>query len=228
MERLVQILYLVSNGLLVPVIAGLLGLFAWALLEVGGFVREFLLRRRMRQPWETFLDTLQSDPTSPQRSIVKTFFDRSDYPGFLAVFAEEGRPLLGRSVHLGRLVSQLELEAEAELARMSFGVRVGPILGLMGTLIPLGPALIGLASGDVETLARNLVVAFSTTVLGLCVGGVCYVLSLVRRKWYSQDLTDIDYLYQCLFDDGENDESLAEPEIAPASLAASSAIENAG
>ena len=78
-------------------------------------------------------------------------------------------------------------------------MRVGPLLGLMGTLIPLGPALMSLASGDIQTLSKNLVVAFTTTVLGLFVGGVCFAMSLARRRWYAQDIADIEYLYQCLF-----------------------------
>ena len=72
------------------------------------------------------------------------------------------------------------------------------MLGLMGTLIPLGPALIALSKGDVELLATNLITAFATTVLGLIVGGVGYVLSIVKKRWYLQDLSDMEYIAKSL------------------------------
>jgi biopolymer transport protein ExbB/TolQ len=64
----------------------------------------------------------------------------------------------------------------------------------MGTLIPLAPALAGLAEGDVAKLSRNLRVAFSVTVLGLLVGAVAFALSLVRDRLYGQDLSDLEYV----------------------------------
>ena len=66
-------------------------------------------------------------------------------------------------------------------------------LGLMGTLIPLSPALEGLADGDVATLADNLRVAFSITVLGLLVGALAFAISLVRERLYGQDYSDLEY-----------------------------------
>ncbi len=73
-------------------------------------------------------------------------------------------------------------------------VRAGPALGLMGTLIPLSPALAALASGDVAELSDNLRVAFSVTVLGLLIGAVAFGISLVRDRLYGQDLSDLEYV----------------------------------
>jgi biopolymer transport protein ExbB/TolQ len=71
---------------------------------------------------------------------------------------------------------------------------VGPMLGLVGTLIPLQPALAGLAKGDMQAMASNLQIGFTTTVLGLLVGGACYAVSVVMRGWYQQDLADMSFL----------------------------------
>jgi biopolymer transport protein ExbB/TolQ len=68
----------------------------------------------------------------------------------------------------------------------------------MGTLIPLGPALSGLSSGDMASLAANLVVAFTATVVGLLISGVAYGVGLARRTWYSRDLTDLEFVAQRL------------------------------
>ena len=79
------------------------------------------------------------------------------------------------------------------LEPLRIGVRAGPILGLMGTLIPMGPALIGLSQGDIKSMADNLVIAFATTVIGLVVGGICYGTMVIRSRWYRQDLSDLEY-----------------------------------
>jgi len=64
--------------------------------------------------------------------------------------------------------------------------RSGPILGLMGTLIPLGPGLTALGNGNIDILATALTVAFDTTVVGLLIGLVAYSMGRVRRRWYEQ------------------------------------------
>jgi biopolymer transport protein ExbB/TolQ len=73
-------------------------------------------------------------------------------------------------------------------------VRFGPALGLMGTLIPLSPALEGLAKGTVKLLSDNLRVAFSVTVPGLLIGAIAFAVSLVRDRLYARDLSDLEYV----------------------------------
>ncbi len=71
---------------------------------------------------------------------------------------------------------------------------MGPALGLMGTLIPLSPALAALAEGDVQRLTDDLRVAFSVTVVGLLVGMIAFAVSLVRDRLYAQDYSDVEYV----------------------------------
>ena len=79
-------------------------------------------------------------------------------------------------------------------------VRAGPALGLMGTLIPLSPALTGLANGDTATLSQDLRVAFSVTVVGLLIGAVAFGLSLTRDRMYGQGLSDLQYIAAVISD----------------------------
>ena len=71
-------------------------------------------------------------------------------------------------------------------------VRVGPILGLLGTLIPLGPGLAALGSGDILTLAQALTIAFDTTVTGLSVGALSFLISKYKKQWYESDLIAVE------------------------------------
>ncbi len=91
-------------------------------------------------------------------------------------------------------IADFDASSLRRLERTRILVRFGPALGLMGTLIPLAPALNGLASGDVNELTDNLKVAFSITVLGLLVGAVAFAISLVRDRLYGQDLSDLQFI----------------------------------
>ena len=97
-----------------------------------------------------------------------------------------------------KLLQEYEFYTIKRLERTRILVRIGPMLGLMGTLIPLAPALVGLASGDVAALSENLVTAFSVTVIGLLIGGLAFLVSIVRDRLYSQDISDMEYLLELL------------------------------
>lgn len=58
------------------------------------------------------------------------------------------------------------------------------MLGLMGTLIPLGPGLAALGEGELTILTTAMTVAFDTTVIGLLAGIIGFVLGRMRRRWY--------------------------------------------
>ncbi|CAA0101877.1 Uncharacterised protein [Halioglobus japonicus] len=102
---------------------------------------------------------------------------------------ELGTALAERSVTLARFrrgadLAHFERYAQRRLERADLLARSGPILGLMGTLIPLGPGLSALGTGNIEILATALTVAFDTTVIGLLVGLIAYLIGRVRRRWY--------------------------------------------
>lgn len=99
---------------------------------------------------------------------------------------------------LERLFGEYEIKMAARLEKTRIMATVAPMVGLMGTLIPMGPALIGLSQGNIVQLADNLIIAFATTVLGLLVGSIGYVLTMVRRRWYQYDLEDIEYILESI------------------------------
>jgi hypothetical protein len=66
--------------------------------------------------------------------------------------------------------------------------RLGPAMGLVGTLIPMSTGLASLSQGDTSRLSSDLVVAFSTTVVGLSSGVAAYILYIIRARWLESDL----------------------------------------
>lgn len=90
------------------------------------------------------------------------------------------------------------MEAEKELERSRTFIKLGPMLGLMGTLIPMGPALVGLAQGDISSMAYNMQVAFATTVVGLVIAAVGIITLQVKQRWYAREMNDLEYLYKVI------------------------------
>lgn len=70
----------------------------------------------------------------------------------------------------------------------------------MGTLIPMGPGLAALGSGDITTLSNAIIVAFDTTVVGIGAGAVTYIVSKVKKRWYEQYLSNLDALSRAILD----------------------------
>lgn len=89
-------------------------------------------------------------------------------------------------------LSYIEALARKRIERADLISRIGPMLGLMGTLIPLGPGLAALSQGDLQTLSTAVTVAFDTTVLGLLAGVAGFVIGRFRRRWYDQLLDELD------------------------------------
>jgi biopolymer transport protein ExbB/TolQ len=89
------------------------------------------------------------------------------------------------------IVENEELILFKKLEKTEIIAKIAPAIGLMGTLIPLGPGLLALGAGDTQSLSVNLIIAFDTTVLAMASAALTFVVSRVRRRWY---MKDIDYL----------------------------------
>ena len=187
MDVLTQVLYTLSGALLVPVVVALLGMVVWVAVYLGGLAGEWWRRRRCVPAIRALVEQLKHDP--PRRLA------RRELPPLCGFLHQAFRH---PQADPEKTLADIQLQAERSLDLLALGTRLGPVLGLAGTLIPLGPALVALSQGDIATLSAKLVVAFTTTVLGLLVGAVCFTMHLIRKHWYMQDLSDIEFLFQRL------------------------------
>lgn len=110
---------------------------------------------------------------------------------------ETGLALGERWGGLQRLLASGDLARAAQqgkrrIERADFITRLCPMLGLMGTLIPLGPGLSALGDGELSILTTAMTVAFDTTVMGLLGGIIGFVLGRLRRRWYDQLMTQLE------------------------------------
>ena len=85
-------------------------------------------------------------------------------------------------------LAALELMALRRLEFVRISTRVAPMLGLVATMIPMGPALNALAEGQIAEVSRGLTMAFSAVILALIASAITYAIAQVRRRWYASDL----------------------------------------
>lgn len=193
MNYISDILYWISTGLLVPVIVLLIVLFVRSLLLIGSFFGQYMAIRKTAALLKQELDGLTIDKLpelggklpSKSGSLVMTYIHR--------ILAMKDNP-----AHVQRLLAEYEITADKDLAISKTLTKMGPMLGLMGTLIPMGPALVGLSTGDISSMAYNMQVAFATTVVGLFAAAIGFITQQVKQRWYLQDMTNLEFLAELL------------------------------
>lgn len=186
MESLIYTLSWISTALQVPVVVAILYLLARGLLALGGFYGQWSDRLRRRHHMSTLadipatqlLDTLEQACVRPKDALRQAL--------------QALRKAPADPVWHERVVTEFELAVDQRLALFRTMTRIGPLLGLMGTLIPLGPALVALAGGDIAVLARKMEVAFATTVVGLVIGAIGFMLHQTTQRWAMDDLSLLD------------------------------------
>ena len=193
MNVISDVLYWISTGLLVPVIVLLILFFLRALLLIGSFFGQYLSMRKNERFLKEKMENLTADgieefeKSLPENStsLVMMFLQR-------IIMSKQS------NAHVQRLVSDFEVAADKDLAISKTMTKMGPMLGLMGTLIPMGPALVGLAAGDIASMAYNMQVAFATTVVGLFVSATGFVTQQIKQRWYLQDMINLEFFTELL------------------------------
>ena len=188
MKYVSNVLFWISNGLLVPVIVGLLYFFVNSILLLGVFFNQYLTHSKQTKLLKKTLDSLRADDME-KLTVEAGKLPQSNFTGFLHNIIEAPS-----KAYSNRLLADYEVRADAELGKYKLLTKFGPILGLMGTLIPMGPALAGLATGDVASMAYNMQIAFATTVVGLFVGAIGYVLLQIKQRWFVAELADLEFI----------------------------------
>lgn len=196
MDYLSNMMNVFQVSLMLPVMILLTILEFVTLVQVGDFISEYTKRHRNWSSLETICKKIQHDLKKSDFSEASRKLEDIRQNELVTSFAKESAPYLEEQhiPAIERLSQEYEIKMAKRLEHTKITNTIGPILGLMGTLIPLGPALIGLSAGDLGTLAQNLMVAFATTVVGLFAAGISYVLMQIRRRWYWEDMADINYI----------------------------------
>lgn len=199
---LTEIMHTISSDLIVPVILLLLLFIVYSLYSIGSVIVEVVAeRRRYRAYIPELVATLDAaDPADLESVIEKSGLLRNQKDDLLELACYLYLPEDARTEVAKRLLANEDMAYQKTLGRTDVAAKVAPMLGLMGTLIPLGPGIVALGTGDTETLASALLVAFDTTVAGLATAVVCYVISRMRRRWYADYLVSMEAAFNTLLE----------------------------
>lgn len=100
---------------------------------------------------------------------------------------------------LEHLVMESEEVLKHDLDPTKMLVKVAPSLGLLGTLIPMGVSLAAMAAGNLEAMAGQMVVAFTTTIIGLAAGTGAYVINMIRQSWAHETIRELRFIAERIF-----------------------------
>jgi len=185
-------IYLIASSLLYPVLFLLVVLTVWILIYGGSFFAEWLERVRL----------FKYQPEDLPK-IIKAPDDRRIFSHRVNYYIENLRRVLADSgesieVVVENILQENTLNLWKSLDRARMVIRVGPSLGLIGTLIPMGTGLGALSQGDMTKLSTDLVIAFTTTVVGLAVGITSYFFYTIKRRWIEEDIKNIELATEIL------------------------------
>lgn len=189
MEIISKVLFWVANSLLIPDIIILLILFARSLLLLGSFYNQFIVKRNNDKKINPVIENLTQEKLKDLQASLPSK-NNSLYIKYL-------RTLLENTTHEAYAdftISNFENEVDKDLSLSKMLAKLGPVLGLIGTLIAMSPALVGLSSGDISGMAYNMQVVFATTVVGLVVSAIGLVTLQVKQRWYAKEVNNLDYI----------------------------------
>ena len=195
-EILTSVLDIVSQSLQIPVIIFLLVFAVAVIVLLGGLLREFKYKKTVSNV--EMKNLINGISNAGSEGEILDIVEGSNMPDSmksdLREIVDTDLDLESRIALAKKLVNSREKKLEKRLSYTDIITRIGPTLGLMGTLIPMGPGLAALGSGDIVTLSNAIIVAFDTTVVGIGAGALAYVISKVRRRWYGEYIANIDVL----------------------------------
>ena len=198
-SELSTVLRAVCASLEKPVIVVLLILLTCSLILLGSLFAEIILQRRHLKIWlPQLVDEIKKQEKPPALIIKQSGLLKSQKIALLELTDHKELTDQMRDSLAIRLLDEYRSHCDTIVKLSDLIIRLGPVFGLLGTLIPLGPGIISLGQGDTVTLSQSLLTAFDTTIVGLISAAICTVISTVRKKWYANDISILETLMECV------------------------------
>lgn len=193
MEWISKILFGIANSLLIPDIILLILLFIRSIILCGSFYGQFVTKRKNDKAMQGVIDDLKARPI---RDLKVALPERDNAPviPYMREILREGQD----EDFAEYTISNFENYVVKDLSKSRLLAKIGPVLGLVGTLIAMSPALVGLSTGDIAGMAYNMQVVFATTVVGLVISSVGLITLQYKQRWYEKDVNNLLYVSRIL------------------------------
>jgi biopolymer transport protein ExbB/TolQ len=199
-------LHMVAQVLLIPVMIALAALIIFALHSVGSLIMEtFTERRHFRVNSPVIIKAIHDAEVCDLEKVIRR--------GHL--LKPQCTALITVIRHIGLDEDELFALARTEiekvndrykrmLSRSEQVTKIAPMLGLMCTLIPLGPGIVAMGQGNVAELSMSLLIAFDGTVAGLVAAVVAMIVTGIRKRWYANYLVLLESLMTAILSKAQN------------------------
>lgn len=189
-----------------PVAVILLALIAVVVIMAGTLAAElFTERLHMKARLPALLNQLENRERPWEEIIGDSGLLKRQKAALLTVCAQKELTPLKRESLAAQLLESERAHYNLRVQVTDLVMRLGPMFGLLGTLIPLGPGIIALGRGDTYTLSASLLTAFDTTIAGLIAAAAATVLSAIRKRWYANYMGKLDSVMECLLEGMEHE-----------------------
>lgn len=201
MISLSEILHTIAQALMIPCLIILLILMAGAVWQIGDIVVEYIAERRKHKcnvP-QLLRDVHTAGADGLAELIENSGLLRRQKKALLELAESRGLPKDTLTALAERLLATEKARNARTTSITDMIAKLGPMFGLLGTLIPLGPGVVALGQGDTVTLSQSMSIAFDTTIAGIITAAVCALISTARKRWYASDVADLEAVMEgCL------------------------------
>ncbi len=192
----------VVSMLQTPVVVVLLILIVVAVAMAGSFTVEYFTEhRKLKEKIPDLLKKLTDADLSDAADIVmKSSLLKRQKEAIIRILESGDMDPDSRDAFASQLLFDEAAHYRRYLKVPELVLRLGPMFGLLGTLIPLGPGLIALGQGNTEVLSQSLLIAFDTTAAGVIVSAFAFVVQYFRKNWYQTYARDLESVVDIILD----------------------------
>lgn len=197
-----EIMRNVASALMVPVMVVLVCLILFSVYSIGSLLMELVLERRhFKANMPRDIKAIKEASYDELPNVIEeTGLLRKQKTALQVLVANMGLPEDDLFALARAEVSATDAWNRRKVARTDLVTKIAPMMGLMCTLIPLGPGIVAMGQGEVNLLSNSLLVAFDGTVAGLIGGVVSMTVSSVRKRWYANYLVAMESLATCVLE----------------------------
>lgn len=205
MTILGKVLHSMTSVLQIPVVIILILFIAAILVAVGWIISEYMNEHKhMQVQLPKLLDEIRAGEQPIEEIIETSGLLKTQKEALTEITKHSNFNDLMLESLAANLLEREQERYDAKLKPTDLLSKLGPMFGLLGTLIPLGPGIIALGQGDTMTLSQSLMTAFDTTIAGLIVAAIAIVISTIRRGWYNNYMSVLETVMDCVVEMEKN------------------------
>lgn len=205
MTILGKVLHSMTSVLQIPVVIILILFIAAILVAIGWIISEYMNEHKhMQVQLPKLLDEIRAGEQPIEEIIETSGLLKTQKEALIEITKHSDFNDLMLESLVANLLEREQERYDAKLKPTDLLSKLGPMFGLLGTLIPLGPGIIALGQGDTMTLSQSLMTAFDTTIAGLIVAAIAIVISTIRRGWYNNYMSVLETVMDCVVEMEKN------------------------